>query len=97
VFSPVAHYFLRGLYSGVTYIMALSKKIASIVKRFGLTYKGYVLGSLAFPPAGMYIGWNMPGASLLLRTVLVLLPAIGPLLITFGAIIKFSWLRDLIG
>lgn len=58
--------------------MTISQKISEIVTKYGLNYRGYIFASLIFPPAGMYVGWKMPGASRFLRTVLAILPAVGP-------------------
>ena len=56
--------------------MALADKVLKTVGKYGFTYRGYVMSTLIFPPAGMYIGWKMPGASLITRIGLTVLPLV---------------------
>jgi hypothetical protein len=59
--------------------MAIADKVDALVSKYGLNYRGYFLSTLVFPPAGMYVGWKMPGASLAVRLVLIVSAVLAPI------------------
>lgn len=70
--------------------MAIKDKIDAMVSKYGLNYRGYVLSTLIFPPAGVYVGWKMPGVPIAMRLALVAIAVLTPLAITLlvGALLQ---------
>ena len=76
--------------------MAIKDKVNALVSKYGLNYRGYFLSTLIFPPAGMCVGWKMPGASLAVRLVLIIGAALAPLGITLLIGVALDSMRQLL-
>lgn len=72
-------------------VMSLKERIRLNVERHGLTWHGFWVCLLVFPPAGIVIAWLMPRVNPFIRLILTLL-CVGVMLIAPAVIGTLAYL-----